>query len=120
MQSVSSNAVAKYLSYSETEHKTGGLFNGKPVYCKYIDLGAMPNSTTKNVRHNISNLDVKNILKLNGFFTNTSSTFQFPYRDTGSATAYLIVNSTYIIITDNTNLSSFNGYAYIEYTKTTD
>ena len=121
MQSVTSNAVSKAMSYSTEEHLTGRKWkNGKPTYEKYISLGKLPNNTTKYVAHHINNIDVNNIVKIEGLFTNGISTFQLPFRDTGASTCYLIVNATYIVVTDNTDLSSFDSYVDIEYTKTID
>lgn len=44
--------------YSTSEIDTGYKWiNGKTIYKKTVDCGALPNTTTKNVAHNISNLD---------------------------------------------------------------
>lgn len=46
------------ISYSTDEQFTGKYWiDGRPVYQKTINFGALPNATTKSVAHGISNLD---------------------------------------------------------------
>ena len=50
MHAVTSNAVADSLSYSTNEVKTGGKWiDGKPIYRKVVDFGALPNASEKTV-----------------------------------------------------------------------
>ncbi len=58
MHSVTSNTVAESLSYSTTEQKTGGVWiDGKPIYRKVVNFGALLNTANKTVAHNIANID---------------------------------------------------------------
>ena len=44
-------------TYSTTETVVGE-YNGKPLYRKIVNFGALPNNTTKEVTHNIPNINI--------------------------------------------------------------
>ena len=48
--------IAKEV-YSTEEQVVGTWIDGKPIYRKVIDFGALPNSTLKQVPHGISDID---------------------------------------------------------------
>lgn len=50
-------AVAGGHTYSTTEQIVGTWIDGSPVYEKTINFGTLPNNTTKEVQHNISNVE---------------------------------------------------------------
>ena len=109
------------MNYSYVETKIGTWVNGKPLYRSVISLGSMPNATSKQVSHNISNID--NIVKITGFCYTSSGVFlPLPYIDvSGLANGISIFsNKTTIYTQAGTDRSSLTGYAIIEYTKTTD
>ena len=58
------------FNYSTTEKVIGYWIDGKPLYEKTINFGALPNSATKGVAHNIQNL--KRVVKLEGFAGSSS------------------------------------------------
>lgn len=128
MHSVTSNAVARANSYSMTEHFTGRYWiNGKPIYRKVIDFGALPNSTAKTVAHNLSNVI---FTKMYGIAFNSSGTladfyYPLPYSScAGTDNARnieLAVNGTYVEVDTKVNRSYLDKtYIILEYTKTTD
>ena len=122
MQSVTSNAVANSLSYSETEQKTGGKWiDGKPIYRKVVACGALPNNTTKNVAHNISN--VGRFINYYGTAKGNTTTINIPYLD-GSGHDYSVfvnVNNTNVVIRTYKDRSAYTDtYIILEYTKSTD
>ena len=39
------------------EYRTTERYNGKPVYAKVVDIGGMPNTSSKTVYHGVSNID---------------------------------------------------------------
>ena len=117
--------IRKPITYSSSETFVGYWTDGKPIYRKVIDFGTLPNNTTKNVAHNISNL--KSVVKLEGIATFTSGGVQgwmsLPLQYVGSNSNYnvqLTANATNVIIQANTDRSSYSATIYIEYTKTTD
>ena len=46
-----------YAMHYSTDEQVIGTYLGETLYQKTVDLGALPNATTKEVLHNISNLD---------------------------------------------------------------
>jgi hypothetical protein len=89
-----------------------------PVYTKRILIGAMPNATTKNTLHTISNI------KLDGGFrclslTSDNGTNSWDER-CGSNVA-VSVTTTNLVVVSTADLSThLRGLAVIAYCKTTD
>ena len=109
--------------YSEDEHKIGVWINNKPLYQKTIELGTMPNNTTKEVAHNISNLE--KIVAFSGFYRNPTSGGIIPITFTHSSNLneqlQLSANATNISVKTSTNKTSLTDcYVTLQYTKTTD
>lgn len=111
-------------SYSTNEVKTGGKWiDGKPIYKKVVDFGALPNATIKGV--SFDNINADTFVKIEGIaMMNNSNAITIPFTDTTSATQSItiFVNSTSVSIdTGSTNRSDYNKcYITLEYTKTTD
>lgn len=105
-------------SYSTEEINTGKKWiDGKPIYRKVVDCGALPNSTTKNVAHGINNL--KKVIKSEGYSDDNAGThIPVPYVS-GNPLA-ISVDTTNIIIQASGNYTNFvNTQITLEYTKTT-
>lgn len=108
-------------TYSTTEQRVG-TYNGKPLYRKIVEFGALPNATSKNVAHSISNL--LNVVNIKGWTKRADgTTFPLPY-ESGSQ-----INESIALFSNNTNISIYCGvnrteftttYITLEYTKTTD
>ena len=87
------NFVAVYgaaptnLDYSISEANTGAIWiDGSAIYKKTINFGVLPNASTKQVAHGISNLN--RVIKIEGWAYGTSAnvTFPIPFASkTGSA-----------------------------------
>lgn len=111
------------FNYSTEEKVVGKWIDGKPIYRKVIDFGIFPNSTHKEVQHNISNL--QNFVKIDGIAIRNDNDFwqsiPLTYRnaDTGYNTS-LTATQSKVVITCDADRSMFNGYVILEYTKTTD
>ena len=122
------NDVKEYVdssnSYSTNEVKTGGKWiDGKPIYRKVVNFGALPNATIKGV--SFDNINADTFLKIEGIaMTNGGSAIIIPFADTSAATQSIniFVNSTSVSInTGSTNRSDYTKcYVTLEYTKTTD
>jgi hypothetical protein len=111
------------FNYSTTEKVVGTWINGKPIYRKVIDFGTFPNSTYKEVQHNISNL--QSFVKIDGIAIRNDNDFwqAIPLTYRGADTSYntaLTVTKSKVVITCDADRSEFNGYVILEYTKTTD
>lgn len=113
--------------YSTEERQVGCWKDGKPLYQKTIDFGALPANTTKNVNHNISNLDI--IVDIRATATRPASqgtytTIPIPYThwENISNQNEISINDTTIMIRNhNANASAFSKvYVTVRYTKTTD
>ena len=71
-----------FQDYSLNEQIVGRWIDGKPIYQKTIDFGALPNNTTKTVNHNISDIDM--IVGINAFIHNSTinRTYMYPWTAT--------------------------------------
>ena len=111
-------------SYSTSEVKTGDTWiDGKPIYRKVIEIGALPNNYYKSVNHNILNLN--KVIKLYMIVHISDGTFyQANMQGTttlfGGNTVTVRGNTTQIQVATTADYSTHTGYAIIEYTKTTD
>ena len=111
------NTIQDAQSYSTTEQKTGGKWiDGKDIYRKVINIGNLPNATTKNVSHGISNIGV--VTDLRGMWYISNDYRILPYAGGGSTyDVYLDADNTNIKVHTGMDRSSFTGFAIIEYTK---
>lgn len=95
-----------------TPFETGRTIDGKKEYGKRIDLGNLPNASTKNVAHGLTNITFTGIDGMAGGyplpFVNPS--------DSNSSIALYISGSNIVIITKY-DRSSMTGYATVYYTK---
>ena len=116
----SSSYINNISDYSTTEKICGYWINGKPIYRKVIDLGALPDATAKDVAHNINNID--EVVKIYGTYSNSSSSSPMPYASVSSIeyNVALYINGNYVRVWTQTDKTSYTGIAIIEYTKTTD
>lgn len=108
------------LNYSTSEAATGGTWvDGKPIYKKTINMGALPNAADKTVAHGITNLGM--VVKLEGVATNGTYYYNLPLVYQGSDSNYnveLYATSTAVGVKANTNRSMFtSSYITIYYTK---
>lgn len=108
-----------HLHYSTSEHATGeNWIAGETIYRKVIDFGTLPNATTKNVAHGITNLDI--VISLEGVARNTIIGNYLPlsYPTGGFRAELLIQGSDIRIVTDSNFQDWTQTYIIIEYTKT--
>lgn len=111
-------------TYSTEETNTGKTWiDGKPIYRKVVDFGALPNTTSKTVAHGISNLSY--ITDLRGMCCQGGIFLSLPYIPKGSTSTYIYAVTLEIVDTDirlscEANMSNYSGYIILEYTKTTD
>lgn len=103
--------MAKGVEYRTTER-----WDGKHVYTKLIDLGALPNAGTKTVENLVEHVDrivdaVFNTARTDACFYNQPEVLSWYVGSYGSA---------YINITTNTDMSNTTARVALKYTKTTD
>lgn len=105
-------------NYSLSEVATGYTwYDGKEIYKKTIEFGALPNNTGKSVNHGITNLG--QIIDFEAMAVFSTVTFPIPFNSPSdmSAAIQLTFSPTQITITTGTNRSGGNGYITIYYTK---
>jgi len=114
------NKIQESNKYNLEETIIGYWINGKPIYRKVIDCGNLPNNSSKNVAHGITNYD--DVIKLEGVIR--YSTYRFPIPSvpgtTSQGTLGLMMGGTNITLRTTTDMTSWTAYVIIEYTKTTD
>lgn len=106
--------------YSTNEHVVGTWIDGKPIYEKTIFCGALPNSSQKNVNHNIINLD--RIVSINAIGKNPASLGQvpLPYVQSEVFDSIFFTDSQIVLISATNRSAVTETYVTIQYTKTTD
>lgn len=110
-----------YVEYSTSEKIVGTWIDGKPLYQKTVYLGNLPNATSKNVAHGISNLDL--VVDLKGVARNSNGQhipLNFAATDNVANGCNVRVMGSNININSGIDRSGFTGYCTIQYTKTTD
>ena len=108
--------------YSTEEREIGVWTDGRPLYEKTVDFGALPNSTTKTVSYNISDLDY--FIKIQCVAHNQNGSRNIPFVDdaykSGDVLLDTIKNNGVIRIISHTDLSSLTGEVTLQYVKSTD
>ena len=110
------------LNYSTSEINTHQKWiDGKDIYRKVVDLGNLPNTTTKEVIAGLTNVDT--VIKLDTMSFDTLGYMSLPYVVLSSDNGFNI-SVGYTLATDKiwirtgTNRSAWTGFAILEYTKT--
>lgn len=114
------NAFNKGDIYSTSEKMIGQWQDGKPLYQKTINFGALPNATSKSKAHGVSNIGT--VVSATGFASSNSNYYMIPNISTNTVggNVSIIVDTTNITLTTGTNYSSINCYIILKYTKSTD
>lgn len=97
------------------EYRTTERYQGKPVYVKIVNIGALPNASFKTVAHGIENMEYL------VYKDCTAGYYHFPVNCTQSdyiGVVDIYANSETIQITTTVNWSNVNGYVKLKYTKT--
>ena len=95
------------------EYRTTERFNGKPVYAKFLNFGALPNATSKQifVANNISN-----IVRVEGYLDNTGGyLLQTPISNVSALGVYLY-NHAELRLTTTSDYSTWDAYIAVYYT----
>jgi len=113
------NNLGIITTMSTTEHVVGKWIDGKNIYEKTINFGALPNNATKNVAYNIT--DLAFIISHNGFAKNTTTTLNFPCPSHANGYGVQIVfTGGNISMTAAVDQSSYTTcYITLRYVKTT-
>ena len=122
------NSTPKHMSYNidcatystSQEVACGTWVDGKTIYKKTIDLGTLPNNSTKNVQYNIPNFS--RLVKLEGSAYRSTDGANFPLPFASNSGVNVIAISidtaiTSITVVTNTDRSNMTGYITMYYTK---
>lgn len=107
--------------YRTDEFPTGQFWvDGKPIYRKVIDFGALPNAATKSIAHNISNIDL--IFHFYAMASPSAGIFTLHIPHVSETDLLLqirmAVSLTHVIIVTANDWSAYaRCFAVIEYTK---
>ena len=123
------NKNANINEYLTTEQVIGKWINGKPIYRKVVPLGTLPNQNTIQVSSGLDG-NIVRMVHIYGVAMNKTDyqTFPIPF-SWGSNTALEnycglffsgTANSGNVWFRTNRDMSNYEGYAILEYTKTTD
>jgi hypothetical protein len=107
-------------TYSENlnfleEFETNKLWFDRKVFKKLVNIGALPNNTTKSVAHNIT---FQEILSITGIGKGSTTWINLPTPHTTAASSVRVtVDATNINIITTSNYSGTTGWILLEYTK---
>lgn len=110
------------LDYSTSEQSSPRSWHlaNSQVYQKTISFGALPNATTKNVAHNITNID--RVVRHEFWAKRASDGTQVPLphvNNTAIGSALqLLVNNTNVQVRTSANYSAYDGEVTLYYTRT--
>lgn len=112
---------ATTLGFEIPESFTGQYLNSAPIYQKMINIGVLPNNTTKSVSTGISNANYIWIDTENSFAFSGGASYPIPYVDPKAVANSISVRITgygaSIIVSTGTNWSSYAGIVTLKYTK---
>lgn len=109
---------ASGVTYSTTEHVIGKWIDDSDVYEKTFHVGSLPNNTTTQIVHDISNLG--RVIDISGTgYSNTGISIGIPYVNTSVQNQLACyVDGVYIYLNTAGDLSQYDGYVTIKYLKT--
>lgn len=111
----------RILGVSAKETLTGEFLNDKPIYTKMIEVGALPNNTTKTVPTGLSNLEYYWIDVSNSFCFSGGAFYPIPHVEPKTIANSIGVRLTgygaNLVVSTGANWSSYAGIVTVKYTK---
>lgn len=112
---------ATTLGFEIPESFTGQYLNSAPIYQKMINIGTLPNNTTKSINTGITDANYIWIDAENSFAFSGGASYPIPYVDPKAVANSIGVRITgygaNIIVSTGTNWSSYAGIVTLKYTK---
>lgn len=112
----------KSLVYSQNEIDTGKIWiDGKKIYRKVINCGALPNNEEKNIPHKIKDYDTFLSIRGIAIYREANSFVSLPFAARGNESMKITILGENIVIGTYIVRNYFaESYAILEYTKTTN
>lgn len=105
--------------YSTTEQLIGKWIDGTDLFGKTIEIGALPNASSKNIAHGIT--DLSKVISIDGYAYTGTSFAPLPFISTTASNCVVVsVTTENIIIETGSNRSGWSGYITLLYTKSTE
>ena len=117
-----SNKINAYdMSIGAGKILTGETFGGKPVYMRLVDIGVLPNNTSKTINTGITNAYYFWIDPTYSMVISGGAAYPLPYVDpnnvANSIAARIIANGQQVVIRTHSNWSRYAGFVALRYTK---
>lgn len=117
-----SNKINAYdMSIGAGKILTGETLGGKPVYMRLVDIGVLPNNTSKTINTGITNAYYFWIDPTYSMVISGGAAYPLPYVDpnnvANSIAARIIANGQQVVITTHSNWSTYAGFVAVRYTK---
>lgn len=109
------DAAEEQSTYSTDEKVVGTWIDGKTIYEKTFEYGALPNNTLVSKEHGVANID--NIVYMSGIAVEGNTTIPVPF--IGENNISMFITKVAVFITTSINLSTYNCTVTFRYTKTT-
>lgn len=112
----------KSLVYSQNETDTGKIWiDGKKIYRKVVNCGALPDSAEKEIPHNIKDYDTFLTIRGIAIYKETNSFINLPFSAVNKESIKITVLGDNVVIGTYIIRNYFKeSYAVLEYTKTTN
>ena len=94
------------------EYRTKDRYLGKPVYTKIVNVGALPNTKTSMVAHNIAAIDF--VIRCDGQMSNGNS---LPFQFDSTNWVKIHAGREYVVVQTGDNKTSITAIAQLWYTK---
>lgn len=106
------------INYAETEQALPEKWiDGSTIYQKTVDIGNLPNSTSKTVSHGITNLGRVIDISGSAYRSDVGNSVPIPRSSSGSSIDVMATLAG-IEITTASDLSAYSGYVTLKYLKT--
>lgn len=116
-----SNKIDIIKLNTSKETFTGEYYGGKPVFAKIVDIGAMPNNTTKTVSTGIDGAAYFWVDPGNSMIRSGGASYPLPYVDPSQPTscvgARLYDGGKTLSVWTKTSWSGYSAFVTVKYTK---
>ena len=121
LSELNGNKIDNYNVNVSNEVLTGETFAGRPVYQRLVDIGVLPNNTSKTINTGITNTDYFWIDPTYSMAIAGGAEYPLPYVDpanvANSIGVRIIAHGQSIVVSTHANWSTYAGFVAVKYTK---